>query len=261
MIAGVLGGNVAGWVSDLFFQSRRGPAAAGLYALLSALTLGMAFALAIPSTVVESAGESAGLQAGDEVLAIAGRDGLRAWSDVRAAVACWEPVCRNSHWDRERCECRTERGGAASASTPDAHRTIPARVRRDGQELTLALTDPKPEHRAGDLRLLDARPALPFSPFWLGALVFLMSVCVIGTHGLLSGTATMDFGGRKGAGTAVGVIDGFVYLGTALQSVCLGYLTSESWSYWPWFLLPFAVLGFLLCLRIWNAKPSGKPAH
>ena len=27
------------------------------------------------------------------------------------------------------------------------------------------------------------------------------------------------------------------------------------------FLLPFAVLGFLLCLRIWNAKPSGKPAH
>lgn len=261
MIAGVLGGNVAGWVSDLFFQSRRGPAAAGLYALLSALTLGMAFALAIPSTVVESAGESAGLQAGDEVLAIAGRDGLRAWSDVRAAVACWEPVCRNSHWDRERCECRTERGGAASASAPDAHRTIPARVRRDGQELTLALTDPKPEHRAGDLRLLDARPALPFSPFWLGALVFLMSVCVIGTHGLLSGTATMDFGGRKGAGTAVGVIDGFVYLGTALQSVCLGYLTSESWSYWPWFLLPFAVLGFLLCLRIWNAKPSGKPAH
>ncbi|MEK7743909.1 MAG: MFS transporter, partial [Elusimicrobiota bacterium] len=47
----------------------------------------------------------------------------------------------------------------------------------------------------------------------LAFLVFLLSICVIGTHGLLSGTATMDFGGRKGAATAVGIIDGFVYLG------------------------------------------------
>ena len=98
------------------------------------------------------------------------------------------------------------------------------------------------------------------SPFALGSLVFLMSLCVIGTHGLLSGTATMDFGGRKGPATAVGVIDGFVYLGTALQSVCLGYLTTESWSYWPYFLLPFTLIGFALCLRIWNAKP-GASAH
>jgi len=36
----------------------------------------------------------------------------------------------------------------------------------------------------------------------LGGLVFVMSLCVIGTHGLLSGTATMDFGGRRGAATA-----------------------------------------------------------
>jgi hypothetical protein len=237
------------------------------------LTLGMAFALAIPSTVVDSAGEASGLRAGDEVLAIAGRDDLSAWSDVRAAVACWEPVCRASRWDAARCECRSGGPRAAVANTQiapvsvsegaegSAARAIPARVRRQGQELTLALPDPRPEHRAGDLRLLDARPALPFSPFWLGTLVFLMSVCVIGTHGLLSGTATMDFGGRKGAGTAVGVIDGFVYLGTALQSVCLGYLTSSSWAYWPWFLLPFAAIGFVLCLRIWNAKPGAKPAH
>ena len=58
----------------------------------------------------------------------------------------------------------------------------------------------------------------------------------------------MDFGGRKGAATAVGMIDGFVYLGTGLQSVALGYLTTENWSYWPPFLLPFAVLGFVLLL-------------
>jgi len=43
---------------------------------------------------------------------------------------------------------------------------------------------------------------------------------------MLSGTATMDFGGRKGAATAVGLIDGFVYLGTGVQSISLGFITS-----------------------------------
>ena len=96
--------------------------------------------------------------------------------------------------------------------------------------------------------------------WFLGALAFLMSICVIGTHGLLSGTATMDFGGRKGAATAVGIIDGFVYLGTAVQSFSLGWITTRNWSWWPWFLLPFSIIGFILLLRIWNAKP-GKSTH
>ncbi|MBI3186201.1 MAG: MFS transporter, partial [Myxococcales bacterium] len=29
-------------------------------------------------------------------------------------------------------------------------------------------------------------------------------------------------------------------------------------GYWPWFLAPFSLIGFLLCLRIWNAKPKPK---
>ena len=105
-----------------------------------------------------------------------------------------------------------------------------------------------------------ASPVLPINPFILGAIVFLISLCVIGTHGLLSGTATMDFGGRKAAATAVGVIDGFVYLGTAVQSISLGYITSTNWGWWPPFLVPFGLVGFLLCLRIWNAK-AGKGGH
>ncbi len=91
-------------------------------------------------------------------------------------------------------------------------------------------------------------------------LVFLISVAVIGTHGLLSGTATMDFGGRKGAATAVGVIDGFVYLGTGLQSYALGWITTRNWAWWPVFLLPFGLIGTLLLTRIWHAKP-GKGGH
>ena len=93
------------------------------------------------------------------------------------------------------------------------------------------------------------------TPWFLGLLGFIASLCVIGTHGLLSGTATMDFGGRKGAATAVGVIDGFVYLGSGLSGIALGKLTTQDWSYWPMFLIPFSLLGFLLCLPIWNSKP------
>ncbi len=145
MVAGVIGGNVAGWVSDLFFESRRAPAAGGLYGILALVLIFMFFSM---------------------------------------------------------------------------------------------------DH------------------IWiLGAIVFVVSICVIGTHGLLSGTATMDFGGRKGAATAVGMIDGFVYLGTGVQSFALGWITMHNWHWWPIFLLPFALLGFYLLTRIWNEKPKGKGAH
>ncbi len=98
-------------------------------------------------------------------------------------------------------------------------------------------------------------------PYLLGGLVVVISIAVIGTHGMLSGTATMDFGGRKAAATAVGLIDGLVYLGTGIQSLSLGYITSANWHYWPVFLIPFAVAGILLTLRIWNAIPKGSGAH
>jgi len=90
----------------------------------------------------------------------------------------------------------------------------------------------------------------------LGICAFAISYCVIGTHGMLSGTATMDFGGTKNAGTAVGLIDGAVYLGTGLQALSLGFLTERSWSYWPPFLIPFAVIGVLLAIRIRKAIPA-----
>ena len=96
------------------------------------------------------------------------------------------------------------------------------------------------------------------SPYALAATCFFMALAYIGSQGLLTATAAMDFGGKAKA-TATGVIDGFVYIGTAFQAVCLGQLTTRSWHYWPPFLLPFAVAGFLLCLRIWKATAS-RPA-
>lgn len=93
----------------------------------------------------------------------------------------------------------------------------------------------------------------------VGFLSFFMSMCVIGVHGMLSGTASMDFGGKRAAATTAGVIDGFVYLGTGVQSAALGYIIPNfGWNAWPIFLIPFAVIGIYFTRRIWNAFPDAK---
>lgn len=100
----------------------------------------------------------------------------------------------------------------------------------------------------------------------IGWVVVAGSLCVIGVHGMLSGTASMDFGGAKNAGIAVGLIDGFVYLGTAVQSGVYAVVlpgknevsTASDWIYWPVAMIPFAVIGLILAYRIRNAKPKPK---
>jgi OPA family glycerol-3-phosphate transporter-like MFS transporter len=83
-----------------------------------------------------------------------------------------------------------------------------------------------------------------------------ITLSVIGVHSIMSGTAAADFGGRKATATASGIVDGCVYLGSGLQSISLGYLTSKSWNYWPMFLLPFAAIGTMFALRIWHDLPE-----
>lgn len=102
----------------------------------------------------------------------------------------------------------------------------------------------------------------------VGWVVVCMSLCIIGVHGMLSGTASMDFGGKTNVGVAVGLIDGFVYLGTAAQSLLLGRILPQgdaakeasAWMPWPLVMLPFALVGLLLATRVWNAKPAPKVA-
>jgi OPA family glycerol-3-phosphate transporter-like MFS transporter len=95
----------------------------------------------------------------------------------------------------------------------------------------------------------------------LGWVVIFMSLCVIGVHGMLSGTASMDFGGKKNVGLVVGIIDGFVYLGTAAQASVLKQVLPDgpaaadpaNWWTWPAAMLPFAVVGLLLSIQVRNA--------
>lgn len=111
---------------------------------------------------------------------------------------------------------------------------------------------------------------------WLvGPLVAVMSMAIIGVHGMLSGTASMDFGGRKNVGVAVGIIDGFVYLGTAAMSATYAFILPQeqlddaghlvgpatdpaNWQSWPVSMVIVAVVGAILASRVWNATPQRK---
>ena len=268
-VAGVIGGNVAGYVSDLFFQSRRAPAAGGLYFGLTLGIVAMIFSLGgtLPQVGWVKDPTKTDLRPGDTFTEIAGISDLKDWQDVSSAFACVPAKCvvpkrlegtglTAPGWDGDACTC------SSSIAPTDVQSPgfISAVVQRADGPQKLAIKDLKATQTAGDRRTLPVGPALTLSPVFLVMVSFIVSLCVIGTHGLLSGTATMDFGGRRSAATAVGVIDGFVYLGSGLQAWALGVLTTKDWSYWPLFLLPFAVVGSLLCLRIWDAKP-GKGGH
>jgi len=93
-------------------------------------------------------------------------------------------------------------------------------------------------------------------------LVGVACMWIFGVHGMLSGTASMDFGGRRAAATAAGLLDGVQYLGSGLVGFGLGWLLDRyHWVIWPYALLPFSAVGGLLMLRLWSASPRGASAH
>ena len=105
----------------------------------------------------------------------------------------------------------------------------------------------------------------------LAWLMIVMSMCVIGVHGMLSGTASMDFGGSKNTGIAVGMIDGFVYAGTATQAALYAFTLPKvgavgadnpaAWWFWPVAMIPVSIIGLVLAYKIWKVtvKPQASP--
>jgi OPA family glycerol-3-phosphate transporter-like MFS transporter len=92
---------------------------------------------------------------------------------------------------------------------------------------------------------------------------------ILGIHGMLSGVASQDFGGRRNAGTATGMIDGFVYVGGAFQAFVYGHVLptgqdvadSTNWRVWPLAMIPLAVIGLGLSLSVYNARVQPKSAN
>ncbi|MEK7705813.1 MAG: MFS transporter, partial [Myxococcota bacterium] len=81
-------------------------------------------------------------------------------------------------------------------------------------------------------------------------------------HSMLSGTASMDFGGKKAAATAAGLFDGMQYLGGSFVGIGVGLILDHlGWGAWAPSMIGFSVIGFVLMVALWNARPKGARAH
>jgi len=88
---------------------------------------------------------------------------------------------------------------------------------------------------------------------------FMIGFCctwIFGVHGMLSGTASMDFGGTRAAATVAGLLDGIQYVASGLTGVLLGSLIDKhGWGIWTWSIIPFSAIGAVLMTTLWNATP------
>ena len=79
---------------------------------------------------------------------------------------------------------------------------------------------------------------------------------IFGVHGMLSGTASMDFGGTRAAATVAGMLDGVQYLASGLTGFLLGhFLDKLGWGAWTFMIMPFSLIGAILMVRLWNESP------
>jgi OPA family glycerol-3-phosphate transporter-like MFS transporter len=82
------------------------------------------------------------------------------------------------------------------------------------------------------------------------------SLAISMVHSMLSGTASMDFGGKRAAATAAGLFDGMQYMGGSFTGIGLGWMLERfGWTAWGPSMIGFAAVGAVLMLFLWNARP------
>jgi len=119
---------------------------------------------------------------------------------------------------------------------------------------------------------------LGLAPSKLMASIMIGVTCmfIFGVHGMLTGAASMDFGGRKAAASAAGLLDGIQYIAAGLTGFGLGYILKHyGWDgtpaspthqpqngiVWVASIIPFSIIGGLLMSRLWNATPRKGGSH
>jgi OPA family glycerol-3-phosphate transporter-like MFS transporter len=96
-------------------------------------------------------------------------------------------------------------------------------------------------------------------PIVVGWAAVFIVMASIGITSLMSGTAATDFGGRKATATSMGIVNGFAYVGSGIQSFSLGFLLppkGPSWQWLPVFVIPFAIIGTFIAIKIWHDLPA-----
>ena len=82
------------------------------------------------------------------------------------------------------------------------------------------------------------------------------SLAISMVHSMLSGTASMDFGGKRAAATAAGLFDGMQHIGGSLVGFGMGTLLERfGWGIWGPSMIGFSAIGAVLMLPLWNARP------
>jgi len=100
---------------------------------------------------------------------------------------------------------------------------------------------------------------LTSQPVVVGWTAVFIVMASIGITSLMSGTAATDFGGRKATATSMGIVNGFAYVGSGIQSFGLGFLLAAKGGNWQWlplFVMPFAVIGTFIAIKIWHDLPA-----
>jgi len=92
---------------------------------------------------------------------------------------------------------------------------------------------------------------------WVIVAFVINSFAISMVHSMLSGTASMDFGGQKAAATATGMFDGMQYIGGAAVGVGMGWLLENwGWGVWGPSMIGFSLIGAVLMAKLWNAVPT-----
>jgi OPA family glycerol-3-phosphate transporter-like MFS transporter len=224
-VAGVVGAMTAGVVSDRFFGSRRGPVASIWY--MGQVLLLVAFALIVPAVpaVMQQHGVSCAAPRPDD----AARVLLAVMLAVTAALVAINFVVANTRSD--------------------------ARLVWFGVQLVAIIAMAGVWRHLGGMFTRTAHVALA------SVIIVLLQFFIGGAHGLLAGTASMDYGGRKAAATAAGFFDGVQYLAGSVGGLMLGAaLKDKGWSWWIPGIAPFALIGAAIMATLWRAMPSGASA-
>jgi OPA family glycerol-3-phosphate transporter-like MFS transporter len=92
---------------------------------------------------------------------------------------------------------------------------------------------------------------------WIIAAFVVNSLAISMVHSMLSGTASMDFGGKKAAASATGMFDGMQYIGGAAVGSGMGWmLETWGWSIWGPSMIGFSLIGAILMVKLWSAVPA-----
>ncbi|MCP4807956.1 MAG: MFS transporter [Proteobacteria bacterium] len=92
----------------------------------------------------------------------------------------------------------------------------------------------------------------------MGVALFGIGFLIYGPDSVAAGVAAVDFGTKRAASKAAGMVNGLGSIGAALSGVVIGYV-SDGWGWSAVFNLfvPLTIIGALLMATMWNRVPQG----